>query len=226
MPIQMKFKHLILMFPLFLNAVLIPADTLIPLTGLPVYLDGRPPFIVQLTQDPLESFIEKVAPAQSHAKPVGLFHPFILQAEIVQQPKNAPGFVSTDAKKLTQFSLASQYGVTALLAHNYLLGETFFKIEEGDVLTIVYGDKTYQEYRVEEIRRYRALTPNSPYSKFINLADPDKKIITATDLFYDIFTQKQTLVLQTCIEKDGELSWGRLFIIAKPIEPETRLSLQ
>ncbi|MCX7976822.1 MAG: hypothetical protein N2646_07080, partial [Bellilinea sp.] len=157
---------------------------------------------------------------------VGLFHPLLLQAEIIQQPKTNPAFVSPAAQKLTQFSLASQYGVTALLAHNYLLGESFLKIKEGDVLTLVYGDRTFQEYRVEEIRRYQALTPNSPYSKFINLADPDKKVFTAADLFYDIFTQKGTLILQTCIEKDGELSWGRLFIIATPLEPINISSLQ
>ncbi len=122
--------------------------------------------------------------------------------------------------------MASQYGVTALLAHNYLMGKTFFKLKEGDVLTVVYGDTTYQDYQVKEIRRYQALTPNSPYSKFINLADSEKKVITATDLFYEIFTEKGTLVLQTCIEKEGELSWGRLFIIATPVELETAYSLQ
>ncbi|MFZ6019495.1 MAG: hypothetical protein ACOYXO_07770, partial [Chloroflexota bacterium] len=86
--------------------------------------------------------------------------------------------------------------------------------------------KTFQEYQIEEIRRYQALTPNSPYSKFVNLADPDKKVITATDLFYEIYTQKGTLVLQTCIEKEGELSWGRIFIIARPIEAMTTYPTQ
>lgn len=223
--IMKKLTNFILMLAFFLNTVFLPMQKTIPITGLPIYLDGRPPFIVQLTQDPLESFIAQVAEPPTSAYPVGLFHPVLLQSEIIQQPKNNPGFVSTDAKKLTQFSMASQYGVTALLAHNYLMGESFFKIKTGDVLTVVYGDKTYQEYRVEEIRRYQALTPNSPYSKFINLADPEKTVITATDLFYDVYTQKGTLVLQTCIEKDGELSWGRLFIIAVPLEPETVYSL-
>lgn len=214
------------MLPILLNTIFVPLDQIVPITGLPVYLDGRPPFIVQLTQDPLELFIEQVAKLQPNPSPVGLFHPVLLQAEIIQQPKNAPGFVSTDPQKLTQFSIAGQYGVTALLAHNYLMGQSFFKIQEGDILTIVYGDKTFQEYQVEEIRRYQALTPDSPYSKFINLADPDKKVITATDLFYEIYTQKGTLVLQTCIEKEGELSWGRIFIIATPVEDITAYSLQ
>lgn len=222
----MKLAKFFCFLPLLINSILLPMDIAIPITGLPVYLDGRPPFIIQLTQNPLESFIEQVEKPQSSPYPVGLFHPVLLQAEIIQQPKNNPAFVSTDAQKLTQFSLASQYGVTALLAHNYLLGGTFFKIKEGDVLTLVYGDRTFQEYRVEEIRRYQALTPNSPYSKFINLADPDKKVFTAADLFYDIFTQKGTLILQTCIEKDGELSWGRLFIIATPLDPLNISSLQ
>ncbi|WP_322793775.1 hypothetical protein [Bellilinea sp.] len=223
---MVKLQHFFLMLPIFLNTIMVPLEQTIPLTGLPVYLDGRPPFIVQLTQDPLELFIEQVAKPQQSSSPVGLFHPVLLQAEIIQQPKNAPGFVSTDPQKLTQFSLAGQYGVTALLAHNYLMGQTFFKFQEGDILTIVYGDKTFQEYQIEEIRRYQALTPNSPYSKFVNLADPDKKVITATDLFYEIYTQKGTLVLQTCIEKEGELSWGRIFIIARPIEAMTTYPTQ
>ncbi|GIV66639.1 MAG: hypothetical protein KatS3mg047_1032 [Bellilinea sp.] len=221
-----KIISFILMLPFLFATNFLTFQKSIPMTGLPVYLDGRPPFIVQLTQNPLESFIAQVANPQLRAYPVGLFHPVLLQAEIVQQPKNNPAFVSTDSQKLTQFSMASQYGVTALLAHNYLMGKTFFKLKEGDVLTVVYGDTTYQDYQVKEIRRYQALTPNSPYSKFINLADSEKKVITATDLFYEIFTEKGTLVLQTCIEKEGELSWGRLFIIATPVELETAYSLQ
>lgn len=222
----MKLQNTLPMLFLLFNAIFFPRYSNIPVTGFSVYLDGRPPFLGQLTPDPLDLFIEEVTESTNSFYPVGLYHPLLFQAEILQQPSNAPGFVSTEETKLTQFNLASQYGVTALLAHNYLMGKNFFKIKQGDILTLIYGDKTVLEYRVEEIRRYQALSPSSPYSKFIDLADPNQSIITATDLFYEIYTQKGTLVLQTCIEKDGELSWGRLFIIAVPVESNRNPAVQ
>mgnify|MGYP005847246307 CR=1 FL=1 len=64
-----------------------------------------------------------------------------------------------------------------------------------------------------------ALSPNSPYSNFVNLDDPERKIISVNDLFFSIYAQPGRLILQTCIEADGQPSWGRLFIIAAPVAP-------
>lgn len=139
-------------------------------------------------------------------------------APIVQQPSSSPGYVSTAAGTATQFGLAAQYETTALLAHNYLLGEHFFDIEVGENLSLVYGDGHLKTYRVSEVLEYQALSPNSPYSDFVDLNDPSGSRISVTDLFYRVYAQEGKLILQTCIEANGEPSWGRLFIIAEPQE--------
>lgn len=165
-------------------------------------------------------FINQVALDGNADSVVGVFHPKILRAAVIQQPNNSPGYVSSKEGVLTQFRMADRFGVTALLAHNYLAGQAFFKIETGDILTIVYGNGNTLAYRVNEIQQYQALSPNSPYSKFVDLAHPDQRVMTATDLFNKIYTNRGSLVLQTCIENNGDLSWGRLFILATPINPD------
>ncbi|HRJ74870.1 MAG TPA: hypothetical protein PLX90_02685, partial [Anaerolineales bacterium] len=54
-----------------------------------------------------------------------------------------------------------------------------------------------------------------PYSNFIDLNT--QEFLTAEGLFNKVYRGDFHVTLQTCIEKDGDLSWGRLFIIAKPI---------
>jgi hypothetical protein len=71
-------------------------------------------------------------------------------------------------------------------------------------------------YQVTKIENYQALSPNSPYSDFLSLDGSNQKL-SATQLFSKIYTQENHLVLQTCLEKDGDLSWGRTFIIAEEI---------
>src|SRR3990170_4507568 len=122
-----------------------------------------------------------------------------------------------------QFAMAAQYGTVALLAHNYLLGQQFFSVAQGKVLSLVYGDGHANTYRVKQVLRYQALSPNSPYSDFVDLDDPSGARISVTDLFYKVYTQNGQLVLQTCIESDGNSSWGRLFVIAEPAHLVTSL---
>ena len=192
----------------------------IPVTGSDTYLD------FSISQDApalpasgLTAFINQVATTGDTSQLAGIYQYGTMRFPVVQQPKSAPGFVSSQDDAVTQFRLAGEYGTTALLAHNYLAGKTFSRVNPGSILTVVYGNGTTQDYRVDEIREYRALTPNSPYSKFVNLADTDGPVLTSTDLFFDIYKSNGRLVLQTCIEKDGQLSWGRLFILATPVYP-------
>lgn|GEM_PF-612356 len=169
--------------------------------------------------DNFSSFINMVATNRNSNQVVGIYQHSLLKAPVVQQPSNLPGYVSSEADKVTQFSLPKQFGVTALLAHNYLIGQNFHKITIGSYITVIYGNRKTEIFQVADIREYQALSPNSPYSSFINVADRSNKKITANTLFYDIYTQKDRLVLQTCIERDGDLSWGRLFIIASRVDP-------
>ncbi len=148
---------------------------------------------------------------------VGLYVPDKFAFPIVQQPKSNPGYISEKDDTLTQFRTAASYGTTGLLAHNYLGGSHFTDIAEGDVIYLVKGDGSLLYYQVTEIVSYQALQPNNPYSSFVNLSNPKEKL-NSTDLFMQIYAKPGNLILQTCIQKDKEPSWGRLFIIASPIE--------
>lgn len=136
-----------------------------------------------------------------------------LRLSVVQQPAGQPGYVSTSAGSVTQFSFANPYGSIGLLAHNYLAGSQFFSISNGDKINLVFGDGHAEEYIVSEIRKYQALSPTSPYSSFVDLSQPEITL-TYEDLFYDTYGVCGRLILQTCISNNGSDSWGRLFIIA------------
>lgn len=184
----------------------------IPVTG-PEFENTSP---ASVSAAALAPFVASVATSGNPNQAAGIFAQGVFAAPIVQQPSTAPGFVSTQVDAATQFKMAAQYGTTALLAHNYLLGGHFFNIDLGEVLTLVYGDGHFQTYRVIEVLEYQALAPNSPYSDFVDLQDPAGTRINSTALFYRVYAQEGKLVLQTCIEANGEPSWGRLFIIAQP----------
>ena len=134
---------------------------------------------------------------------------------IIQQPSKQPGFVSTIEGVVTQFSMPIKYGVTGLLAHNYLSGRLFFGLGMGDIIHLVYGNGDLKEYQIVDIQRYQALQPDSPRSMFIDLNTGEK--LSATQLFKRVYMGNHHLTLQTCIMEGSEDSWGRLFIIANPI---------
>jgi hypothetical protein len=136
---------------------------------------------------------------------------------VIQQPKGNAGFVSLEADKLTQFSLATRYGSQGFLAHNYLAGASFFNLTVGSQITVTYADGHSMAYEVQEIRHLQAISPNSPTTNFRDLDHKNTKL-TAKALFMQTYGVKDRLVLQTCIAKDKEQSWGRLFIIATPVK--------
>jgi len=140
----------------------------------------------------------------------GLYAENIFTLSVVQQGGNA-AYVSTAGNTATQFSMASALG---FLAHNYLAGSDFFSLYGGAVITVVYGDGHSRNYRVSQVRKFQALSPESPYSDFIDLATGGK--LSATDLFYQTYGVSGQMVLQTCISSNGIGSWGRLFVIATP----------
>ena len=103
------------------------------------------------------------------------------------------------------------------MAHNYLAGEAFFDLEEGQEIKLVYGDGRSALYRVREIQRYQAVNPNSISTEFIGLQDI-APILTANELFERTYgLEEELLVFQTCIAKGKEDSWGRLFVLAEPV---------
>lgn len=154
--------------------------------------------------------------------PVGLFVPDVMAFPVVQQPKNNPAYVAPADGVLTHFGLAAGYGSTGLLAHNTAAGAQFSKLLLDQMIYLVRGDKSIEAYKITEIRRFRALQPTSPYSDFIDIDQPGVRL-TATDLFYQVYAGDGHVTLQTCITADGLENWGRLFLIAEPVEPDNSL---
>jgi hypothetical protein len=166
----------------------------------------------------LSEFIQTVSDGNEKALR-GIHVAGLIAHPIVQQPMGNPGYVSNSGSVITQFSIAADAGNVGLLAHNYLAGATFSKLKSGDTIVLVYGDGRTQSFVVESILQYQALSPFSPHSNFRDL--DTQTILTAEQLFSKVYRGEYHLTLQTCIENEGNLSWGRLFIIAKPISKNT-----
>ncbi len=165
----------------------------------------------------LEGFIASVANGQG-GQVVGVYVPGLFAMPVVQQPSGQPEYVDRDSDILTEFSLPKKYGSTGLLAHNYLGGSYFALLKANQDVLLVYGDGHMEQYRVSHIDSFQALKPNSPFSNFVDIADPSHTILTSGELFSRMYTSQQ-LVFQTCIEAFGEPSWGRLFITASLVKP-------
>ena len=161
----------------------------------------------------LTDFISTVADGETGAIR-GVYSENNFALQIVQQPSGQAGFISTVEGEVTQFSMPNQYGVTGLLAHNYLSGKHFFELEMEDIVQLIYGNGDIKEYQIVDIQRYQALQPDSQKSQFINLNTGEK--LSATQLFKRVYMGNHHLTIQTCIQEGSEDSWGRLFIIASP----------
>ena len=162
----------------------------------------------------LRAFVDQVYTGQLGVI-TGVHVDGVFSLPVLQQPANDPGFISSTEGTVTEFRMARDYGSIGMLAHNYLAGAVFNQLESGQTIFLVYGDGQFVLYTVTKIERYQALSPNSPYSDFIKL-DGSGQQVSATELFYQTYGQEDALVLQTCLEKDGNQTWGRLFVTAVP----------
>ena len=153
----------------------------------------------------------------------GVYVANVLALPVVQQPSGNAGYVSNTDGETTQFRMATQFGNVGLLAHNHLSGRDFSQLAVGQEVRLVYGDGKVEYFVVAEVLRYQALQPNSPYSSFSNL--DKKETLTAEQMFKRVYFGDRHVTFQTCIEKDGELSWGRLFVIAIPKSEYDKLFL-
>lgn len=154
----------------------------------------------------------------------GVYVSDVLALPVVQQPSNNAGYVSNNDGEATQFGMATQFGNIGLLAHNHLAGKSFSQLAIGQEVRLVYGDGKVDTFVVTEVLKYQALQPNSPYSEFRNLADD--KTLTAEQMFKRVYFGNKHLTFQTCIENNGSLSWGRLFVIAVPKVEYDKLASQ
>ncbi len=144
----------------------------------------------------------------------GVYISNVMALPVVQQPYGNAGYVSNNNGEITQFGMASQFGNIGLLAHNHLSGKDFSQFAVGQEVRMVYGDGHFETFVVTEVLQYQALQPTSPYSSFKNLNKDET--LSAEGMFKRVYFGDRHVTFQTCIEKDGELSWGRLFVIAVP----------
>jgi hypothetical protein len=164
--------------------------------------------------DEFDLFVNSVTNGVSEQL-VGVYVEDVLAMPVVQQPAGNAGYISSAPNTITQFAAATSFGTTGLLAHNTHAGAKFYDLEIGQQVDIVLGDGSTQAYRIDSIRQFQALEPTSPYSDFIDLETNER--LTATQLFYQVYTGEHHLTFQTCLEKDGNYSWGRTFVLATPI---------
>jgi hypothetical protein len=101
-----------------------------------------------------------------------------------------------------------------LLAHNNLSGRFFFQLAVGQEVRLVYGDGKVEYFVISKILKYQALQPTSPYSTFRDLTNDEK--LTAEQLFNKVYRGDRHVTFQTCMEANGNLSWGRIFVVAEP----------
>jgi hypothetical protein len=153
----------------------------------------------------------------------GVYVPDSLAFPIIQQPVGNPGYVSQTPDVVTQFGMAAEVGNVGLLAHNHLAGQAFTNLKIGDEVRLVYGDGKIEYFTVTQLLQYQALQPYSPYSEFRNLESD--LIITAEELFRDVYRGDRHVTFQVCIAANGIDAWGRLFVIAQP-KPEPIFDIQ
>ena len=144
----------------------------------------------------------------------GVYVADVLALPVVQQPVDRPYYVSSHDGEVTQFGMASQYGNIGLLAHNTLSGKVFSRLSSGQLIRLVYGDGRVEDFVVANVLRFRASIPESVSSSFRNL--DQNETLSAGEMFNRAYVGERHLVFQTCIEANGNPSWGRLFIIALP----------
>jgi hypothetical protein len=169
---------------------------------------------ISLTEPPdYLSFVESVWNGQKGLLR-GVYVPGVFAIPIVQQPVGNPGFVSPNLDEITQFSMAADAGNVGLLAHNYLSGKSFTNLNPGQEVRLIYGDGAVEYFIVDYILEYQALEPYNPSGDFRDLETD--VTISAEQLFHKVYRGKRHVTFQTCMEANGNSSWGRIFIIAQP----------
>ncbi len=194
-------------------SILIVSFTLILLV---ILLPGRPARAMDRSMvrlPVLEEFVNQVTDGNA-GELRGVYVPDVLAVSVVQQPQSDDYYVSSRPKVVTQFAPAARLGSTGLLAHNFLAGESFSLLEEGQGLYLIYGDGQISDYVVTQTLHYQALEPDNTLSQFVSLDNGGLE--TASEVFTEVYNRPGRLIFQTCISADGNPSWGRLFVIAEP----------
>lgn len=162
--------------------------------------------------DPIDSY--KSDPNSNKKLLRGVYVANVLDLPVVQQPTDAPYYVSGQNGEVTQFELVSRYGSIGLLAHNTLSGKSFSQLAIGQDVQLLYEDGSVEYFVVSQVLRFQALQPESISSTFRNL--DRNETLSAGEMFTRAYVGENRLVFQTCIAAKGNASWGRLFVVALP----------
>jgi hypothetical protein len=146
----------------------------------------------------------------------GVYAGGLFALPIVQQPRSNAVFVSSIDNTLTQFRMAGLFGNVGLLAHIYFGGQYFSLLYPGMRLQLVYGDGRIESFQVTHVYRYQAISPRSVTSDFVDL--DTQEYLTSSALFTKVYKGPRHVTFQTCIYNDGDSGWGRLFVIAEPLQ--------
>lgn len=210
---------LLIIFVLFSSFWLPQPLTLIASTGaLQPFREGQ--LVISQHDDPndfpsLMEFITAVRNGDETAVR-GVYVPGLFALPVIPQPDGDFGFVSINPETLTEFQLADENHVIGLLAHNYLSGKQFFKLTDGQRVIIIKGDGTHRTYLVSGSYRFQKLDPESDTSKYIDLSTG--KSLSTRQLFNRFYSGGPHVTFQTCLEREGNLVWGLLFVVAVPLE--------
>ncbi len=183
-----------------------------------IFFMATSPAEVRAQNDPnkfpaLEEFITTVTNGNPQALR-GVYVPQVMSLTIVQQPQGDSRFVSRKNSVATQFSMAAKVGNIGLLAHNDLAGRLFFAIQQNDLVILIYGNGRTETFIVDGVHKYQAVMRGT----YIDM-DTQNTLGTG-ELFDSMYRGDYHVTLQTCIEKNGNPDWGRLFIIARPVGSE------
>lgn len=146
----------------------------------------------------------------------GVYVENVLALRVVQQPDKDWKYVSEEWGTVTQFQSAARNGVIGLLAHNYLSGQSFFQLALGQEVIVVNGNGKLLRYRISDIQRYQKVDSKSLSSPLIDLQTG--KELSVNQVFQRVYSGTDHVTFQTCIAKDGDSTWGLIFVIATPVE--------
>jgi hypothetical protein len=108
------------------------------------------------------------------------------------------------------------YDIPTYGAHSSNIGRYITALRVGD--TIAFREGTPRRgggyaRKVSSIRKFQTLDPTNPTSPLVDL-DTGKKY-SSTQLSRELYDSPNKVLFQTCIEKDGNKNWGRLFVVTE-----------
>jgi hypothetical protein len=84
----------------------------------------------------------------------------------------------------------------------------------GQILWVFYTPHKTQAYEITTATSYQRLRQPESSDTYVRL-DNQQELSTAA-VFGEYYSGDHQLVLQTCLENEGDLSWGLYFVVAKP----------